>query len=32
MHCDECDVEIPAARRQVIPGVRCCVRTRGNGD
>jgi phage/conjugal plasmid C-4 type zinc finger TraR family protein len=24
-HCAECGVEIPAARRQAIPGVRLCV-------
>lgn len=24
-HCDECDVEIPSARRQAVPGVRLCV-------
>ncbi len=24
--CDECDVEIPNARRNVIPGVRLCVK------
>jgi phage/conjugal plasmid C-4 type zinc finger TraR family protein len=25
MHCEECDNEIPAARRAVIPGVRLCL-------
>jgi phage/conjugal plasmid C-4 type zinc finger TraR family protein len=24
-HCEECDEEIPAARRQALPGVRLCV-------
>lgn len=24
-HCDECDVVIPSARRQAVPGVRLCV-------
>lgn len=24
-HCEECDVEIPEARRKAIPGVRICV-------
>ena len=24
-HCEECDEAIPAARRQAIPGVRCCI-------
>lgn len=24
-HCEECDAEIPLARRQAIPGVRLCV-------
>ncbi|MCB1741934.1 MAG: DksA/TraR family C4-type zinc finger protein [Gammaproteobacteria bacterium] len=25
LHCEECDEEIPAARRQAVPGVRLCV-------
>lgn len=25
LHCDECGVEIPPARREAIPGVRHCV-------
>ena len=25
MHCEECDVEIPEARRKAVPGVRLCV-------
>ncbi|MEM6986566.1 MAG: DksA/TraR family C4-type zinc finger protein [Pseudomonadota bacterium] len=24
-HCEDCDAEIPLARQQAIPGVRCCV-------
>lgn len=24
-HCEECDAEIPRARRDIIPGVRLCV-------
>ena len=24
-HCEECDAEIPDARRQAVPGVRLCV-------
>ena len=24
-HCEECDAEIPAARREAVPGVRLCV-------
>lgn len=24
-HCEECDEEIPAARREAVPGVRTCV-------
>lgn len=24
-HCEECDAEIPAARREAVPGVRYCV-------
>jgi len=24
-HCEECDAEIPEARRQAVPGVRFCV-------
>ena len=24
-HCEDCDAEIPAARRQAMPGVRLCV-------
>jgi len=24
-HCEECDAEIPQARRQAVPGVRLCV-------
>lgn len=25
VHCEECDAEIPQARREAIPGVRLCV-------
>lgn len=25
-HCEECDAEIPPARREAIPGVRLCVK------
>ncbi len=25
-HCDECEVQIPEARRKAVPGVRLCVR------
>lgn len=25
MHCEQCEVAIPAARRQAVPGVRLCV-------
>ena len=25
-HCEECDAEIPQARREIIPGVRLCVK------
>lgn len=25
-HCEECDAEIPQARREAIPGVRLCVK------
>jgi phage/conjugal plasmid C-4 type zinc finger TraR family protein len=24
-HCEECEVEIPAARRKAVPGVRLCI-------
>lgn len=26
IHCEECEVEIPEARRRALPGVRYCVR------
>ena len=26
MHCEECDSDIPKARREAIPGVRLCIR------
>jgi phage/conjugal plasmid C-4 type zinc finger TraR family protein len=25
LHCEECDIEIPEARRNAVPGVRLCV-------
>jgi phage/conjugal plasmid C-4 type zinc finger TraR family protein len=31
-HCEECDVEIPEARRRVIPGVRLCVNCQAELD
>jgi phage/conjugal plasmid C-4 type zinc finger TraR family protein len=31
-HCDECGGEIPAARRDAIPGVRLCVRCQSAHD
>ncbi len=24
-HCEDCEAEIPEARRRAVPGVRCCV-------
>jgi phage/conjugal plasmid C-4 type zinc finger TraR family protein len=31
-HCAECDQEIPAARREAIPGVRLCVACQSESD
>lgn len=31
-HCDECGVEIPAARRVAVPGARLCVRCQEESD
>lgn len=31
-HCEECDVRIPEARRQAIPGVRLCVNCQSGRD
>jgi len=31
-HCDECGEEIPAARREAVPGVRLCVACQSNED
>ena len=31
-HCDECGVEIPVARRLVIPGTRYCVECQSRND
>lgn len=31
-HCESCEVEIPQARRQAIPGVRFCVQCQSKRD
>jgi phage/conjugal plasmid C-4 type zinc finger TraR family protein len=31
-HCESCDAEIPAARREAVPGVRLCVRCQSEAD
>jgi phage/conjugal plasmid C-4 type zinc finger TraR family protein len=31
-HCESCDAEIPAARREAVPGVRLCVRCQAEED
>lgn len=31
-HCEECDAEIPAARRKAVPGVRLCVQCQQDAD
>ena len=31
-HCDECEIEIPAARRAAVPGARLCVRCQEEAD
>ena len=31
-HCEECEAEIPVARREAIPGVRRCVRCQASHD
>jgi len=31
-HCEECEAEIPPARRKAIPGVRLCVRCQSEQD
>ena len=31
-HCEECEEEIPVARRQAVPGVRRCVRCQQEAD
>lgn len=31
-HCEECDVDIPKARREAIPGVRLCVSCQSEKD
>lgn len=32
LHCEECDSVIPKARREVIPGVRLCVKCQSEHD
>ncbi len=32
LHCEQCDAEIPQARRKAIPGVRLCVQCQSNLD
>lgn len=31
-HCEECDQEIPEARRQAVPGVRLCIACQSAAD
>lgn len=31
-HCEECDAEIPEARRKALPGVRLCINCRAEFD
>lgn len=31
-YCEECEVEIPLARRQAVPGVRFCIDCQGERD
>ena len=31
-HCEECDAEIPSARREAVPGVRLCVTCQSTVD
>ena len=31
-HCEECEVEIPQARREAVPGVRLCVNCQAERD
>lgn len=31
-HCEECDAEIPEARRDAVPGVRLCVQCQAERD
>lgn len=31
-HCEECDADIPQARRDIIPGVRLCVKCQEDHD
>jgi phage/conjugal plasmid C-4 type zinc finger TraR family protein len=32
LHCEECEAEIPQARRAAMPGVRLCVNCQGERD
>jgi phage/conjugal plasmid C-4 type zinc finger TraR family protein len=32
LHCEECEAEIPEARRQAVPGVRLCVDCQSEHD
>ena len=32
IHCEECEKEIPAARREAVPGVRLCVSCQAEHD
>ncbi len=32
VHCEQCDAQIPAARRQAVPGVRLCVNCQSEHD
>ena len=31
-HCEECDAEIPEARREAVPGVRLCIKCQAEMD
>ena len=32
LHCEECEAQIPAARRKAVPGVRLCVNCQAERD
>ena len=32
LHCEECEEDIPEARRKVIPGVRLCIKCQSESD